>query len=58
MYLLISQKKNMKNKDNDIDGKHIESDTTSQKRRLSFAAECYRTHLKAFQKSKGSLKII
>lgn len=56
MYLLISQKKNMKNKDNDINCKHIESDTTSEKRRISFAVECYRTHLKAFQKTKGSLK--
>lgn len=46
----------MKNKDNDINCKHIESDTTSEKRRISFVVECYRTHLKAFQKTKGSLK--
>lgn len=32
MYLLISQKENMKNKDNDINGKHIENDTLLDRR--------------------------
>lgn len=36
--------------------KQVESDSNSQKRSVAFAAGCYRSHWKAFEKTKGCLK--